>query len=102
MLKATIELALDDADNLEDNEKELIINDMYHILNERIRLSRQKNNGSGSITNGHAAITKALVYIHENYDKDISLVNAAEHVYLNPSYFGRLFKVYVGKLLLII
>ena len=32
------------------------------------------------------------VYIHENYENDISLVTAAEKVYLNPNYLSALFK----------
>ena len=42
-------------------------------------------------------INKAKVYLKANYARDITLVDAANHVFLSPSYFCRLFKQYVGK-----
>ena len=37
-------------------------------------------------------ILKAKKYIDSNWNKDISLTDVAEHVFLNPAYFSRLFK----------
>jgi two-component system response regulator YesN len=41
-------------------------------------------------------INKAREYIHNNLDKDLSLIMLAEMVFLNPSYFSILFKNKVG------
>ncbi|MBQ6481003.1 MAG: response regulator [Anaerolineaceae bacterium] len=42
-------------------------------------------------------ITRAKQYISENYSKSISLVDIAEHVGLNASYFSQLFKTETGQ-----
>ncbi len=41
-------------------------------------------------------IQKATSYIRENLNRGISLDDVAEHVYLSPSYFSRLFKEKTG------
>ncbi|MBP1988611.1 helix-turn-helix transcriptional regulator [Paenibacillus eucommiae] len=41
-------------------------------------------------------IKKAKEYILEQYSDDISLEQVAEHIFLNPVYFGRLFKKQTG------
>ncbi|MBR6729127.1 MAG: response regulator, partial [Clostridia bacterium] len=41
-------------------------------------------------------IERALSYMHENFDKDISLKNVADKVYLSEDYFGKLFKKNTG------
>lgn len=43
------------------------------------------------------SISEALNYIHKNYNKDISLIKVANHVYRSPEYFSRLFKDEVGE-----
>ncbi len=43
------------------------------------------------------SISEALEYIHKNYNKDISLIKVANHVYRSPEYFSRLFKDEVGE-----
>lgn len=43
------------------------------------------------------AIRKAKSYIQEKYNQDISLEDVAEHVYLSPVYFSRLFKKQTGR-----
>lgn len=42
-------------------------------------------------------ILKAVQYINQNYQSDISLTEMAERYYMNPSYFGRLFKMHVKE-----
>lgn len=42
-------------------------------------------------------IQKAKSYIQERYNQDISLEDVAEHVYLSPVYFSRLFKKQTGR-----
>ncbi|WP_165822560.1 response regulator transcription factor [Paenibacillus montanisoli] len=41
----------------------------------------------------------ALRYIHDNYHRGISLNNVAETIYMNPSYFSRVFHAEVGETL---
>ncbi len=38
----------------------------------------------------------AMEYINENYCREVSLVDVAEHVHLNPVYLGRIFKQRFG------
>jgi two-component system response regulator YesN len=42
-------------------------------------------------------IQKAKLYIQKMYDKEISLDDVAEHVYLSPVYFSRMFKKQTGR-----
>lgn len=42
-------------------------------------------------------ISQALTYIHDNYNKDISLTMLSAHLHLNPSYLSRLLKKETGK-----
>lgn len=42
-------------------------------------------------------IQKAKSYIQEKYNEDLSLDDVAEHVYLSPVYFSRLFKKQTGR-----
>lgn len=42
-------------------------------------------------------IEKALIYIHEHFDKVISLADVAGQVYRSPEYFSRLFKEVTGE-----
>lgn len=42
-------------------------------------------------------IMKAKKYISENYDKDLSLNDIAEEVYLSPNYFSNLFKEQINQ-----
>lgn len=41
-------------------------------------------------------IRKAITFIEQNYYSDINIKDVADHVELNPSYFGTLFKQHVG------
>lgn len=42
-------------------------------------------------------IRKALKYIGDRFNQDLSLDDVASHVYLNPAYFCRLFKKETGE-----
>lgn len=42
-------------------------------------------------------ITKALSFMNDNYDKNISLNDVAEHVYMTPVYFSTFFKKATGE-----
>lgn len=47
--------------------------------------------------NNNQFIEKALIYIHEHFDKAISLADVAGQVYRSPEYFSRLFKEVTGE-----
>lgn len=49
------------------------------------------------IDNNNQFIEKALLYIHEHFDKVISLADVASQVYRSPEYFSRLFKEVTGE-----
>lgn len=57
-----------------------------------IRKLYDKKNGQYS-----ESIEQALGYIHNNYNKDISLVDVAGIIFRSPEYFSRLFKEEVGE-----
>ncbi len=44
-----------------------------------------------------SSIATALDYIHQNYDKQINLVDIAKLVHRSPEYFSRMFKEEVGE-----
>jgi len=43
------------------------------------------------------AMEKSIVYLNENYDKDVNLAVISNYVSLNYSYFSQLFKEYTGE-----
>lgn len=45
----------------------------------------------------HAAVEKARLYIEQNFARDITLQETAEHVGLNATYFSILFKEVIGE-----
>lgn len=47
-------------------------------------------------TGKNILIIKAVSYIAENFNKDISLENVAEMVYISPHYFSEIFKKTIG------
>ncbi|BDG35954.1 response regulator [Saccharococcus caldoxylosilyticus] len=44
----------------------------------------------------HSAVEKACIYIKDNYNRDLTLQEVAEHVGMNPAYFSLLFKEEMG------
>lgn len=59
-------------------------------------LKKDKGASSGG---QRRTIDTALRYIHDNFHLGISLNNVAETIYLNPSYFSRVFHAEVGETL---
>lgn len=49
------------------------------------------------LDNNNQFIEKALIYIHEHFDRAISLADVAGQVYRSPEYFSRLFKEVTGE-----
>ncbi|CAH1192449.1 HTH-type transcriptional regulator YesS [Paenibacillus allorhizoplanae] len=45
----------------------------------------------------HASVTRARNYMEQNYTRDVTLQEVAEHVGMNPTYFSVLFKEEVGE-----
>ncbi len=68
--------------------KEFITNEILCII-DNIKEYNQKSYSE--------VINKAKQYIHNNYNKDLSREDVAERVFLNPSYFSRLFKQKTGE-----
>ncbi|AEE97815.1 response regulator [Mahella australiensis] len=77
-------LLLDDVDKIHSWGQ----NELYRI----VELVRQVKK-----TPEQNTIEKAKRYINRNYNKDISLENVADHVFLNPVYFSRFFKQQTGE-----
>lgn len=45
----------------------------------------------------HASVTRARNYMEQNFTRDVTLQEVAEHVGMNPTYFSVLFKEEVGE-----
>ncbi|MCQ2523082.1 MAG: response regulator [Lachnospiraceae bacterium] len=68
----------------------------YKILGSAIE-ERLALSDSPLAQGGKEYIKDALLFIDENLnDEDLSIVSVATHVYLNPVYFGRVFKETMG------
>ncbi len=55
-----------------------------------------ENAPPAELAGDRAEVNKVLAYIEENYQKEFTLENAAEMVFLNKNYFSELFKREVG------
>lgn len=44
-----------------------------------------------------AYVKRALAYIHQNYDREVSVADIASSVHLHPGYLQRVFKAFTGK-----
>lgn len=71
----------------------LILKLIYNLGTEAVKCSRREN------TTFNSSINKALKYINENIEDDLSLQKVAEQVSLSPTYFHASFKRAVGKTL---
>lgn len=66
-----------------------IIKNYIISLGEKIKKEIENNN--------KLIIKKAIKYMNENYDKNISLKNIADNVHLTHNYFSNLFKREIGE-----
>lgn len=67
--------------------------DILHRLFNQIIDERQSHAESGELTYFSEYMSEALAYIDEHLsDEDLSLSAVASAIYLNPAYFGRVFK----------
>lgn len=81
-----------------------IINyESYYIVNKDIHL--EKNNEPDKLLNSeknnndkydNSIVEKAVIYIYENYNKNITLGDIASNLHVNSSYLSRLFSVNTG------
>lgn len=58
---------------------------------------QETDNNAAAIDYADLIVKKAKVYLEENYARDISLEQIAQHVFLSPSYFSRFYKERTGK-----
>ena len=83
---------------------DLVTAETIWILPCRFLLMRIFVNGSGKMVNvcrairdqkedqSNSAVKKAMLYIQENYSRDISLDDVSREVDISPYYFSKLFK----------
>jgi two-component system response regulator YesN len=73
--------------------------DMEEMKQISVLLLREmsRTEAAGHAETERKVITQAKQYVKVNAGKDISLHEVAEHVYLNPVYLSRLFKMETGK-----
>lgn len=62
-----------------------------HFMNQLALM--EKGAGTGGV---RSEVMKACHYVSLHLDKKVSLEEVAEHLFLNPSYFSRLFKKEIG------
>lgn len=82
------------ADN-ELSEQNGKIENQQFIMGKLLSESELNKDESKEIQN--QIVHKAVQYMNQNYGSDISLTEMAERYYMNPSYFGRLFKMHVKE-----
>lgn len=81
------------ADTLETNvnNEYLLLGNLYQLLDALIQNSSQQiSDTRNEISNVY--IRRAIDYIRDNYQNDISVADIANHCNLNRNYFTRLFK----------
>lgn len=97
-------IVLDDIYGIENiiNNLHSILNAPYSFENEYMRnlllcqlmlsISKCKFNNTSNLADSNLYIRKAISYIEQNYQNDISIIDIAEFVNLNKDYLQRLFK----------
>lgn len=78
--------------NLENLNAAKAVDVCYRILCDAIE-EREKENEKDETRYFRKYISEAVAYIEEHlHEEDLSIVSVAAHIYLNPVYFGRVFK----------
>lgn len=67
------------------------------VIDSEILVSNSIDTASSSIAAANDVIEKALEYMQNNLDKQLSLTDVASHVHNNPTYFSRYFKSRLNK-----
>lgn len=79
-------------------------NNLLEILELKCKISIEKEYSALSdilndkiVTKAKSAVEQAIVYMKDNFAKDITLEDVANHVFLNKVYFSSLFKSSTGE-----
>ena len=75
----------------------LLLGDICSKLSEQLESSTLSGTKILSNKNSHVCINQVIIYIQENYDRNISLEELGELVNLHPRYLCTLFKQVSGK-----
>lgn len=79
-------------DNLNNLNEARSVDVCYKILCDTIEV-REKEAEKNAARYFKEYMSEAVAYIEENlHEENLSIVSVAEHIYLNPVYFGRVFK----------
>ena len=76
--------------------KTLCNNYIYELLVTLYRYIFSKANEPAAVVDANGPIDKAIRYIYNNFQKNLSLSEIASICHMNPSYFSRLFKKTTG------
>lgn len=63
---------------------------------QRVREGSSDDEKERGITDAHVSVQRAIHYINENYNQDISMEQVAGSVFMNSAYFSQLFKREMG------
>lgn len=65
-----------------------------------IRVSKIVHNTKKQAYNTNEHVSKALTFIHSNFDNDIRVSDISDYLKINENYLQRIFKTYTGKTIL--
>lgn len=69
----------------------------YHALEDLLMRIYKYNKQIKSVYSEQKYMDRAIVYIRENYHRDLNLAVVSNYISLNYSYFSHMFKEYTGK-----
>lgn len=72
------------------------ISELYDSTTSFIELVFQNKNGKARL-NKQNLITEALIYIQNNYNKNITLTEISNEIFVSPTYLSRIFKEVTGE-----
>ena len=74
-----------------------IFSEDIETINHKILIENLFNSDFSQIKNLHQGLSKSLIYLSENYHKEITLQNLSEFSYVSPSHLSFLFRSNLGK-----
>jgi two-component system, response regulator YesN len=69
----------------------------FHALEDLLMRIHEYNKQLKSVYSEQKYMDRAIVYIRENYHKDLNLAVVSNYISLNYSYFSHMFKEYTGQ-----
>jgi two-component system, response regulator YesN len=69
----------------------------FHALEDLLMRMHEYNKQMKSVYSEQKYMDRAIVYIRENYHKDLNLAVVSNYISLNYSYFSHMFKEYTGQ-----